>query len=412
MKKKIISILLTAALTGTLLAGCGGEAAKDASDGAQSVENADSEDEPDGDQPAESTGSGDGYTIGINCFGSSSYALLTLANNSEKVFEVYGDSTTVSDDAYQVDTLVQNIENMVAKGVDGLIVWLPTDNLYTTIGQLCKENEIPFVLNDKIPTDPDVAAAITANPYFAGAVSPANAVYGEQMADFAIEQGYESCIISSSTVGDPSDTPRLEAFIEKFEAAGGKIMDELHSDGADAGQTALEDSLLAHPDVDFVYAVGSDYGITACSVLDNQDNTDIKVITSGLDSEAVNLLESGQLEMLSGDNWVSGIFSAIILENYLDKNPLKDSEGNMPYIEDIMPFELSSEQCGLYRKCFMDNFCYMDEEIEAMRTKNNADFNYDTFMEIVNSFSFEERAMSLCKAGVVTEDELSEAGIN
>ncbi len=409
MKKNFISVLVTALLTGTLLAGCGREAVLD---GNQSTENTGNGAVLDGNQSTENTGNGDGYTIGINCFGSSSYALLTLANNSEKVFEVYGDSTTVSDDAYQLDTLVQNIENMVAKGVDGLIVWLPTDNLYATIGQLCEENEIPFVLNDKIPTDPEVAESIIANPYFAGAVSPANAVYGEQMADFAIDQGYKSCIISSSTVGDPSDTPRLEAFIEKFEAAGGEIMDELHSDGADAGQTALEDSLLAHPDVDFVYAVGSDYGITACSVLENQGNTDIKVMTSGLDSEAVNLLESGQLEMLSGDNWVSGIYSAVILENYLDGNMLKDGEGNVPYIQDIMPFELNSDQCTLYRKCFIDNFCYTDEEIESMRTKNNAEFDYNTFMEIVNSFSFTERASALCEAGVVTEDELAAAGIN
>lgn len=364
MKKRVLSVLLMAALAGSLLAGCGGNANE--GNGQEADQTAQESENTVGDTEAASS---DGYTIGINCFGSSSYALLTLANNSKKIFEVYGDGTTISDDAYQVDTLVQNVENMISTGIDGLIVWLPTDNLYESIGRLCEENEIPFVLNDKIPTDPEIAEKIKSNPYFAGAVSPANELYGEQMAEFAIEKGYKNCIISSSTVGDPSDTPRMEAFIKLFEEAGGKIADELHSDGADAGQTALEDSLIANPDIDFVYAVGSDYGITACSVLENQDNTEIKVITSGLDSEALNLLESGQLELLSGDNWVSGTLSAIVLENYLDGNPLKDADGNTPYIQDIPPFTLSDNQIALYRKCFIDNFCYTDDEIEMMRTK-------------------------------------------
>lgn len=402
MKKKVLSVVLAAAMTVSMLAGCGNASSGSEENNTETKKTAETETE---------AASEDGYKIGINCFGSASYALLTLANNSEKVFEVYGDGVTVSDDNFQVDKIVQDIENMISKGVDGLVIWLPADSLYETAAKLCEENKIPFVLNDKIPGDEAIAEKIKANPYFAGAVSPANAVYGQQIAEYALDAGYKTCITSASSVGDPSDTPRLEAFTKAFEAGGGEVKAELHADAADAAQPQIEDALIANPDVDFIYGVGSDFGIAGCAVLENQGNTDIKVLTSGLDSEALNLLESGQLELLSGDNWISGIMSAVVLENFIDGNALKDADGNVPYIEDIQPFELESSQIGLFRKCFIDNFCYTDDELKAMRVKENPDFNYDIFMENVANFSFEERAKALCDAGVVTQDELTAAGI-
>ncbi len=392
-----------------MVVGCG-----KSSDGTKTSETTNDESTtPTGDVSTKDNGteSTDGYTIGINNFGASSYVLTTLANNSVKVLEVYGDKTTLTDDNFQVDKLVQDVENLISTGIDGLVVWIPADNVYGKIADLCEKNKIPFVLNDKIPSDPAIADKIKKNPYFAGAISPANAVYGKQMAEYALGKGYKTCIITSSTVGDASDSPRLAAFKETYEGGGGKIIDELHADSGDAAYGQIEDSLVANPDVDFIYGVGSDFGTTACQVLENQGITDIPVITSGFDSTAIDLLENKQLEVLSGDNWVSGIMSAVLLRNFIDGNAIKDADGNPPYVTDIQPFNLTSEQVPLFRKGFIENFCYTDDEIKQMLVKNNPDFGYDDFMNAIKNYSFEERAKALEKAGVVTADDLTAAGI-
>lgn len=423
MKRKAVSIILMAAMTAGLLAGCGststsstktstaasattstaGSSAASAAGTSGTASTAASS------TAAKSDGSG--YKIGINCYGSSSYALLTLANNAKTVFESYGDDVTVSDDNFQVDKIVQDIENMISSGVQGLAVWLPADSLYETVAQKCEEAKVPFVLIDKIPTDETIAAKIKSNPYFAGAVSPANAVYGEQMADYAIKQGYKTCIVSSSAVGDPSDTPRLDAFKEKFTAQGGTIAAELHSDSNDKIQSDIEDALIANPDVEFIYGIGSDFGIGAVGALENQGKTDVKVLTSGLDSKAVEYLADSKITVLSGDDWVSGTLSAVILQNYLDGNALKDSDGNVPYVEDIQPFTLTTEQSSLFNKVFIDNYFYTDDEISSMRTKNNSSFDYDAFIKVKDDFSFENRAKALSEAGIVSADDLTAAGI-
>jgi ribose transport system substrate-binding protein len=381
--KKLTSILLAATLTaGTILGGTISAAADE------------------------------GQKVGITLFGSASYALLTLANNSKNVFEAYGTEGSVYDANFQVDKLVQDVENMITGGCQGVAVWLPADSMYPTVAEICEKNQIPFVLVDKIPTDEAIAEQIKSNPYFAGAVSPANAVYGEQIAQYAIDQGWTSCILSASSVGDPSDTPRLNAFREKFEAAGGTVEVEIHSDTTDRIQPDLEDALMANMDVDFVYGTGSDFGCGAVAALENLGLTDIKVLTSGLDTLAVQELADGQIELLSGDDWAAGVFAAVLLQNAIDGNTIKDADGNAAYVEDLMPFELTGEQKDLFQKAFIDNFFYTDDELSAMRVSENPDFNYDEFMEVCGSFSFENRVKALEEAGVVTADDLAAAGIS
>lgn len=357
------------------------------------------------------TVSAEDQKVGITLFGSASYALLTLANNSKNVFDAYGTEGTVYDANFQVDKLVQDVENMITSGCQGVAVWLPADSMYPTVAEICEKNEVPFVLVDKIPSDESIAEKIKANPYFAGAVSPANAIYGEQIADYAIEQGWTSCIVSSSAVGDPSDTPRLDAFKERFEEAGGTIEVEIHSDTTDKIQPDLEDALMANMDVDFVYGTGSDFGCGAVAALENLGLPDVKVLTSGLDTLAVQELADGQIELLSGDDWAAGVFAAILLQNAIDGNMIKDADGNVPYVEDLMPFELTSDQKDLFQKAFIDNFFFPAEELDQMRVSNNPDFGYDEFIDACNNFSFESRVKSLEAAGIVTADDLAAAGI-
>ena len=76
-----------------------------------------------------------------------------------------------------------------------------------------------------------------------------------------------------------------------------------------------------------------------------------------------------------------------------------------------MPFELTGNQKNLFQKAFIDNFFYTEDELSQMRTADNADFGYDEFMAVCADFNFENRVKALAEAGVVTEDDLAEAGI-
>lgn len=379
MKKRLIAIIAACAMMVTAFAGIAG------------AEEAASE----------------GFTVGYNYFGPGSYALLSLANNSDYVIQYMGDTPLGVSDNFQPEQIVADIENMCNSGCDGIIVWLPIEALYTTVGDICAKYEVPFVLNDKIPADPAIVEQLNQNPFYVGAVAPANAVYGQEIAEYALAQGYKTCVVSTASIGDPSDTPRLDAFKETFEGGGGEILDILYSETSSDAQSKLESSLIVNfPD--FVYGTGSDYGIAAVGALDTlQMSGDVAVITSGLDAQALEYEEQGKIELITGDFWVAGYFSAVILEAYLHGNKLVDADGNAPYIDDLPPFQVPASQFNLYKAVFLDNNCYSQEETAAL-----VNGTYDDLVNAIHSYSIEERAKAKVADGTIDASLLEEAGIS
>lgn len=411
--KKVTALVLGACMVAGLAA-CGGTNTA-ASDNGESGSTAAASGSQDGSTSVESSGNStivtdaSGLKIGYNYFGTGGYSLAALANQTQIVLDACGDESVSADDQFSVETLVSDVQNMISAGCDGLVIWLPAEPLYETVANMCAEAGVYFVLNDKVPSDPAIKEAIMSNEYFAGACAPANAVYGEILANYAIEQGWKTCITTSSAEGDATDQPRLDAFKAAFEAAGGEILSELHADTTAEGLTQVQDALVACDEPDFIYGVGSDYGINACTALENYPDYETKVITSGLDKEALGLLmdENSPMEMINGDYWISGLFSAVMLQNACEGNILKDADGNVIYVDDIQPFEVSPEAYPLYEKHFMNESVYSAEEIQAM-----IGITYDEMMEIIDNYSLENRLMDKYEAGLITEDEMTAAGFS
>lgn len=350
----------------------------------------------------------DGIKIGYNYFGTGGYSLAALANQSQIVLDACGVESVAADDQFSVETLVTDIENMISSGCDGIAIWLPAEPLYETVANKCAEAGVYFVLNDKVPSDPAIKEALMNNEYFAGACAPANAVYGQIMAQYALDQGWETCITTSSAEGDATDQPRLDAFKETFEAGGGTILNELHADTVADSLVQIQDALVASDEPDFIYGVGSDYAINACTALESYPDYETKVITSGLDKEALGLLidENSPLVVINGDNWISGMFSAVMLENAVEGNVLKDADGNVIYVEDIQPFEVSADTYPLFEKYFMNESAYSADEIKSM-----IGISYDEMMNIINDYSLENRLNAKYEAGEVSEEEMKSAGL-
>ena len=328
--------------------------------------------------------------VGYNIFGYGSVALSTLANNQKYVIETFGDEASEISDDFQVDKMISDIENLCASGCDGVLIWLVADNMYSAAIEICDKYGVPYAFPDKVPVA--LKDQCLADEYFAGAIGPDNAAYGRQAAEYALEKGCTKAIISSGSAGDPTDTPRIEAFQEAFTAGGGEVLQTINSATNDVIQSDIENTYLANPDVDVIYGTGSDYGIAAATVLQTQANDSCLVVTSGFDTAALDMFEAGQIDYLSGDYWISGTMAAIALENYLQGNPLKDADGNCPWMDAIAPFELTQDNPEDYEALvanFIEQQPYSEEEIQAM--SGEAGFDYDAFVATIENYSLEDR---------------------
>jgi ABC-type sugar transport system substrate-binding protein len=354
----------------------------------------------------------DTYKIGLNYITTASYAIVTLRDNSVKVIQGFGGEALAIDDEGTPDKIVTDIENLISSGCDGVIVWALTDQMFLPISELCERAKIPFVLNDKVASDPQTIAALKANPYFAGAIGPANAVYGESVADYAIAKGYKTCLVSSGDVADPTDAPRIKAFRARYEAAGGKVLAEINATLSDLQEKA-DNMLVAYPNPDFVYATGPDFSNAACDALAKYPAYNTVVLSSGLDRVSLDRLADPKspLVFVNGDNWICGAYSAVVMQNFLEGKPLKDKNGGPIYFTEVMPFSVSSEQYGLFEKFFLKDFMFTTDEIKAMSQKANPEFSYDSFVKQMTSFSLEAIILNRYREGKVTDAELEAAGI-
>ena len=115
--------------------------------------------------------------------------------------------------------------------------------------------------------------------------------------------------------------------------------------------------------------------------------------------------ETVPLEMINGDYWIAGCFSAIVLQNACAGNKLTDANGNAIWVDTIEPFEVSAETYDLYEKYFMDQSVYTEEEIQAM-----VGISCDEMLSIINDYSLDSRLMAKYEAGIIPADEMKAAG--
>lgn len=403
--KKLISILLAAAMM-LSLAACGG-----VTDGSTSSS------APGGTTGSTSASSGDSTNtetkgvIGYNYFATGDYALDTLANNTKHVIESCGYEAMGVCDNGSLDQLVTDVENMIAAGVDGLVLWIPNDSLYLTIAGMCEEAGVPFCLSDKVPTDSAITEQLETYETYVGGVTPDNYSYGVQMGEFALEQGYKTCFILASGVGDASGTPRINGFTDTFEGGGGTILGTQHTDDSNQAVTQAEDMYLANPDADFIMATGaSTFGTAGLETLQKYGDKDMKIVTADFDETILaSMKESDTVSFLIGDFLVCGSYAAVLMCNYLNGTPITDEDGSAPYIDVVPAFSIPVAEQELFAKYVAGDCIYSAEECQAMMGLTLDEFVNDVILEFN---SLENRLIAKYEQGIISADEMEAAGLS
>jgi len=403
--KKVLALVLAMSMALSLFA-CGSSSEDKPSDAG----NADPAQSADA-QPNESGNSGDKKgVIGYNYFAAGDYALDTLANNTKRVIEACGYEAMGVCDNGSLDQLVTDVENMISAGVDGLVLWMPNDSLYLKVAQLCENAGVPFCLSDKVPTDKSITEQLESFKTYVGGVTPDNHSYGVQMGQFALDQGYKSCFILASGVGDASGTPRIDGFTEVFEAGGGKILGTQHTDDSNQAVTQAEDMYLAHTDADFIMATGaSTFGTAGLEALKKYNDTRMKIVTADFDESILaSMKESDTVSFLIGDFLVCGSYASVLMCNYLNGTPITDPDGSAPYIDVVPAFSIPVEQQDLFAKYVAGDCIYSAEESQAMMG-----LTLDQFVnDIVLKFdSLESRLRAKYEQGIISAEEMQAAGL-
>lgn len=372
--KRLLALVLSAAMFFSLAAGC--TPADQTDDGQTS--------------PTADAGGEGGYTIATNNFGVGAYPLDMMVANEQSAADATGMTLTVTNNEFTADKVITQLQNQLAASPDGVAFLGISETLFPVAAQYCKNAKTPYVFYACSPTDEDMEK-IEQDEYYVGMViySPKNE--GARLAELALADGCKTAVISAGASGDYAHDRRIIGFTEAFEAGGGEVLFVSHSADPSEGVQKTNDLLTAYPDVDCVYACGNDYVAPAADVVKSRGLEGCKIYGADISPNICQLIMDGEVEACSGGVFASCGVAITLLVNYLDGNVIKDSEGKAPYFDSLELFTVTSDNAEDFYKFLSDEalstHTISDEEYQNLLVRNNAEVNYDYYVDFMANYA-------------------------
>lgn len=372
--KRLLALVLSAAMFFSLAAGC--TPADQTDDGQTS--------------PTADAGGEGGYTIATNNFGVGAYPLDMMVANEQSAADATGMTLTVTNNEFTADKVITQLQNQLAASPDGVAFLGISETLFPVAAQYCKNAKTPYVFYAFSPTDEDMEK-IEQDEYYVGMViySPKNE--GSRLAELALADGCKTAVISAGASGDYAHDRRIIGFTEAFEAGGGEVLFVSHSADPSEGVQKTNDLLTAYPDVDCVYACGNDYVAPAADVVKSRGLEGCKIYGADISPNICQLIMDGEVEACSGGVFASCGVAITLLVNYLDGNVIKDSEGKAPYFDSLELFTVTSDNAEDFYKFLSDEalstHTISDEEYQNLLVRNNAEVNYDYYVDFMANYA-------------------------
>ena len=367
--KKIIALLLAACMVFTLAA-CGGDSDSDSESDSESAST-----------DAES------WTIGYNIWGSGDPIFDTMVSEMEYTFDALGVDYNYASDNYTTDTSLQNVQNFVSAGVDGMVLQANDDSVLLNMAQTADDGEIPFVLSIFVGEDEAREEIADTMEYYIGSVQADLYTDGYLMGQAAIEDGMTTVVMIGGNVGDYHFDIRIEGFTQAFVTeGGGTIIDEARCSSPSEATEKANALLSANSDVDCVFVMVGSYVSGTVSAMD-QLGLEIPLYVSNGDEETAELILDGVVNASCGGNDLAECVAIALMVNYLDGYQILDEDGNVPELA-IIPFAVTADNAETYLDVFFgddDAHPFTEELLQSLTYRYNSDVTYDDFVDLVTN---------------------------
>jgi len=281
MKRKLLSILLCAALTGVLAMGCSngdGDTADTAGTGAKEST----------DEGTDSGTKEGGYTFGYTCMDGTNPFFVTLEDTIREEVEKNGDKLVSVDPANDVTLQIQQIEDLISQGIDAMFLNpAEAEGILPALDAL-KEAGIPIINFDTEVADMDyIVSYVGSDNYNAGKVC------GDDLVAKCPDGG-KIIVLDSPTMNSVVD--RTNGFMDAIDGHGFEVVAQQDAKGnLEAAMGIAEDLLQGNSDVVAIFggndptalgalAAANAAGMTDCMIYGVDGSPDIKAELASGDS--------------------------------------------------------------------------------------------------------------------------------
>jgi ribose transport system substrate-binding protein len=324
------------------------------------------------------------YEIGFNSWGAGSATFDFMIDMAKYGLDTYGMNYSNVSDETQADKELQNIQNFISAGVDGILMQTTAESVLPQAAQECKQAQIPFVLSTFVGLDEDRAELRENNEYYVGAVDSNLYAEGYLIGKQAVENGMKTAVLLGGNVGDNNFELRIEGFTDAFvNEGGGQILYTARCANPSEGQEKANAMLSATPNTDMIYAMVGDYVPGAVAAMKTL-NLDLPIYVTNANTDTVEYIRDGTVVAATSGNDLVGPVAAALLINYLDGHQILDDEGKAPALTNT-GFVVDQDNLDDFVTLFVEDLPYTEEALRTLVWRYNPDVTYDTFVDFVEN---------------------------
>ncbi|MCD8331194.1 MAG: substrate-binding domain-containing protein [Oscillospiraceae bacterium] len=334
-------------------------------------------------------GSGDSdevsYDIGYNTWGSGSAVFDIMNNIVVQALDTYGSDGTRAIDNNQASVELENIQNFISAGVDGIVMQACATPILPQAASESEAAGIPFVLSIFPGDAADREDLAQNNEYYVGSVSADMYAEGYLIGKMAAEDGMTTAVLVGGNVGDTLFEERIEGFTQAFVTeGGGEILGDARCTSPAECQEKASALLSAYSDTDMIYAMVGDYAIGCISAMETL-GLDIPIYVTNADTNCIEYIRDGTIAGATSGNELAGAVAVALLINYLDGHQILDDEGNPPELV-MTGFEVNTDNIDDFETLFSDdNGPYTTQRLQTLLARYNSDVSYDTFVDFIEN---------------------------
>jgi ribose transport system substrate-binding protein len=243
---------------------------------------------------------GQKFTIGYSVFWGTNPFLVTMVRGAKKAAEEWGAK------GYEVDLVVTNggdddktkqvndLQDLFAQGVQGVLIF-PGDSILVTepIVSTYNKNKVPVVITDIGVRGGDIASFIITDNYAGGGLA------AERLAKL-LKPGAKVITFDYAPTNDNAQV-RKRGFEETAAKLGLTVLPTLGLPKGmtlDSGRQAMEDTLVAEPDIAGVFSFNQVIMQGASASLASASRTDVKLTAFDLDPVSYKMVADGKIDSL------------------------------------------------------------------------------------------------------------------
>lgn len=324
------------------------------------------------------------WNIGYNTWGAGDATFDFMATVIEQALSAAGATYNRSSDDHMADKELQNIQNFISAGVDGIVMQTCADSIFPQATKECMEAKIPFVMSTFTGTDADRADANANNPYYLGTVTSDMYAEGYLMGKEAAADGHKTALLLGGNVGDAHFEQRIEGFTKSFvEEGGGTVLNAARCSNPGEGQEKANAMLSATPDADCLFAMVGDYVPGAVNAL-HALNISMPIYCTNANTDTIAYLRDGSVVAATAGNDLVGTVAACLLINYLDGHQILDENGKAPELTNA-GFVVNMDNIDAFEEIFKTKAePFQAKTIQPLLWRYNNDVTYADFEKFVN----------------------------